>query len=130
MEQELEQNSKQLTKEELIQMVSQWIEMDTEINKLNKTITEIKKQIQVKNKNKKKITDELLIVIKNNNSDITLGSHTLVHKVSKTKKSITKKYLLDQLNLYFKNQPDVAKDVSTQILNNREVVITEDIILK
>ena len=54
MEQELEQNSKQLTKEELIQMVSQWIEMDTEINKLNKTITEIKKQIQVKNKNKKK----------------------------------------------------------------------------
>ena len=39
MEQELEQNSKQLTKEELIQMVSQWIEMDTEINKLNKTIT-------------------------------------------------------------------------------------------
>ena len=68
--------------------------------------------------------------VKNNNSDITLGSHTLVHKVSKTKKSITKKYLLDQLNLYFKNQPDVAKDVSTQILNNREVVITEDIILK
>jgi predicted RNase H-like nuclease (RuvC/YqgF family) len=127
---DLEPEKKILTKEELINLVTQWIEMDTEINKLNKTITEIKKQIQNKNKEKKKLTDNLLVIIKNNNSDITLGNHTLVHKVSKTTKPISKKYLLQQLNLYFKNQPDVASDVSSQILNNREVVMNETIILK
>jgi hypothetical protein len=125
-------NSEQsvLSREELIKLVSQWIEMDTEINKLNKSITNIKKELQTINKNKKKITDQLLDVIKNNESDIVLGKNTLVHKVSKKKKPITKKYLLEQLNLYYKNQPEIAKDVSTQILNNREVVINEDIILK
>jgi hypothetical protein len=124
-------NSEQiLSREELIKLVSQWIEMDTEINKLNKSITNIKKELQTINKNKKKITDQLLEVIKNNESDIVLGKNTLVHKVSKKKKPITKKYLLEQLNLYYKNQPEIAKDVSTQILNNREVIVNEDIILK
>ena len=119
-----------LSREELIKLVTQWIEMDTEINKLNKSITNIKKELQTINKNKKKITDQLLDVIKNNESDIVLGKNTLVHKVNKKKKPITKKYLLEQLNLYYKNQPEIAKDVSTQILNNREIVINEDIILK
>ena len=54
----------------------------------------------------------------------------MAHKVTKTKKAITKKYLLEQLNLYYKNQPEIAKDISTQILNNREVTIVEDIVLK
>jgi hypothetical protein len=125
-------NSEQptLSREELIKLVSQWIEMDTEINKLNKSMTNIKKELQTINKHKKKITDQLLEVIKNNESDIVLGKNTLVHKISKKKKPITKKYLLEQLNLYYKNQPEIAKDVSTQILNNREVVVNEDIILK
>lgn len=119
-----------LSREDLIKMVSQWIEMDTEINRLNKSITAIKKDIENINKNKKKLTNQLLEVIKKNESDIVLGNNTLVHKVSKKKKPITKKYLLEQLNLYYKNQPEIAKDVSTQLLNNREVVISEDIVLK
>ncbi len=119
-----------LKKEELIELVKQWIDMDTEINKLNKSITTIKKQIEGINKDKKKITDKLLVVIKSKNTDIVLGNNILAHKVIKTKKTITKKYLLDQLNLYYKNQPEIAKDISEQILNNREVVITEDIVLK
>lgn len=125
-------NSEQpiLSREELIKIVSDWIEMDTEINKLNKSITNIKKEICNMNKNKKKLTDQLLQVIKKNESDIVLGNNTLIHKVKKTKKPITKKYLLEQLNLYYKNQPEIAKDVSTQILNNREVLVNEDIILK
>ncbi len=119
-----------LSRDELIKMVSEWIEMDTEINKLNKSMTNIKKELQNINKNKKKITDQLLEVIKRNETDIVLGKNTLVHKVSKKKKPITKKYLLEQLNSYYKNQPEIAKDVSIQILNNREVVVSEDIVLK
>jgi|LakMenEpi03Aug12_release.lakeMendotaPanAssembly.Ray.scaffolds.fasta_scaffold52585_8 hypothetical protein len=119
-----------IKKEELIEFVKQWIEMDTEINKLNKSITTIKKQIQTINKDKKKITEQLLVVIKAKNTDIVLGNNILAHKVKKTTKAITKKYLLEQLNLYYKNQPDIAKDISTQILNNREIIIIEDIILK
>jgi hypothetical protein len=120
----------QLTKEQLVDSVKKWIEYDIEIGKLNKTIATIKKQIQEKNKEKKKLTDELMIVIKKNNADITLGNHTLSHKVSKKTKPITKKYLLDQLNIYFKSQPEIANDVSTQLLNNREVVVKETIVLK
>lgn len=120
----------QIKKEELVELVKQWIDMDTEINKLNKSITSVKKQIESINKDKKKITDKLLIVIKSKNTDIVLGTNTLAHKVKKTKKPITKKYLLEQLNLYYKNQPEIAKDVSEQILNNREITITEDIVLK
>ena len=71
-----------------------------------------------------------MVVIKTRDTDIVLGTNALVHKIKKTKKPITKKYLLEQLNLYYKTQPEIAKDVSTQILNNREVVVTEDIILK
>lgn len=120
----------QLKKEELVELVKQWIYMDGEINKLNKSITSIKKQIETINRDKKKLTDKLLVVIKSKNTDIVLGNNTLAHKVKKTKKSITKKYLLEQLNLYYKNQPDIAKDVSEQILNNRPIVISEDIVLK
>jgi hypothetical protein len=119
-----------MKKEELIELVKQWIDMDGEINKLNKSITSTKTQIQNINKDKKKITDQLLIVIKTKNTDIVLGNNILAHKVKKTPKAISKKYLLEQLNLYYKNQPDIAKDVSTQILNNREFIFTEDIILK
>lgn len=126
----MESGQPQIKKEELIELVKHWIDMDTEINKLNKLISGIKKQIQDINKDKKKITDQLLVVIKEKNTDIVLGTCTLAHEVKKTKKPITKKYLLEQLNLYYKNQPEIAKDISTQILNNREHVITEDIVLK
>jgi len=130
-EQHLEQQQEQnLTKEELITNVKQWIEFDTEINKLNKTIATIKKQIQDKNKEKKHLSDKLMIVLKKNNADITLGNHTLSHKVTKKTNPITKKYLLEQLNSYYKNQPEIAQDISKQILNNRKVIIKENIVLK
>jgi len=120
----------QLKKEELVELVKQWIDMDVEINKLNKLITNIKTQIETINKDKKKLTEQLIDVIKSKNTDIVLGNNILAHKIKKNKKPITKKYLLEQLNLYYKNQPDIAKDVSDQILNNRPVIISEDIILK
>lgn len=128
-EQQSQQLQQTLTKEELISNVKQWIEIDSEINKLNKTITDIKKQIQNKNKEKKKITDKLMVIIKQNNADITLGNHTLAHKVTKKTKPITKKYLLEQLNAYYKNQPEIAVDLSKQILNNRQIITKENIIL-
>lgn len=128
--QEQEQNQENLTKEELILNVKQWIEYDTEINKLNKSISAIKKQIQDKNKEKKYITDKLIIILKKNNADITLGTHTLCHKVTKKTKPITKKYLLEQLNSYYKNQPELAEDISKQILDNRKIIVKENIILK
>lgn len=131
-EQHLEPNHNQenLTKEELILNVKQWIEFDTEITKLNKTISTIKKQIQDKNKEKKHLSDKLMVVLKKNNADITLGTHTLSHKVTKKTNPITKKYLLEQLNTYYKNQPEIAEDISKQILNNRKIIIKENIILK
>ena len=45
----------------------------------------------------------------------------------KTKKSLSGKYLLQQLENYYKDQPETAKEVTQHLLSNREETIKEDI---
>ena len=47
------EDHQQLKKEELVELVKQWIDMDLEINKLNKSTTIIKQQIEAINRDKK-----------------------------------------------------------------------------
>ena len=55
--------------------------------------------------------------------DINGGS--LVYNQMKTKKTISAKYLLQQLEKYYKDQPAVAKEVTEHLLTNREETIKE-----
>ena len=57
--------------------------------------------------------------------DINGGA--LVYSQRKTKKPISGKYLLLQLEKYYKEQPDMAKEVTQHLLNNREENVKEDI---
>jgi hypothetical protein len=57
--------------------------------------------------------------------DINGGS--LVYNQKKTKKCLSGKFLLQQLENYYKDQPEVAKEITQHILNNREETIKEDI---
>jgi hypothetical protein len=119
---------KQLTKDELISSVREWIKIDTEISKL-------KADVKGKINKQKQLTDSLVQVMKHNSIDcFDIAGGALVYKQKKSKKTISGKFLLAQLENYYKDSPDTAKDtakdITKHILSNREPVIKEEIIRK
>jgi hypothetical protein len=109
------------TKEELISNIREWIKIDNDLNNL-------KKEIKNKTTQKKMLTDNLVNVMKTNAIDcFDINGGALVYSQRKTKKAISGKYLLLQLEKYYKDQPDIAKDLTQHLLDNREENIKEDI---
>jgi len=109
------------TKEELIANVKEWIKLDTELTKLR---TDVKD----KTKKMKMLTDSLVDVMKTNSINcFDINGGALVYKQKKTKKSISGKFLLAQLETYYANQPELAKEIVKSVLDNREQVVKEEI---
>ncbi len=109
------------TKEELILNIKEWIKLDTDITKLK---TEIKERTN----KKKQLTQSLVNVMKSNSIDcFDINGGALIYKQKKTRKTITGKFLLAQLEEYYKDKPDIAKEITQKVLDNREEVIKEDI---
>jgi hypothetical protein len=109
------------TKEELVNNIREWIKIDNDLINL-------KKEIKNKTNQKKMLTDNLVKVMKTNAIDcFDINGGALVYSQRKTKKAISGKYLLLQLEKYYKEQPDVAKDLTQHLLENREENIKEDI---
>jgi hypothetical protein len=109
------------TKEELISNIREWIKIDNDLMNL-------KKEIKNKTANKKTLTENLVKVMKSNAIDcFDINGGALVYSQRKTKKPISGKYLLLQLEKYYKEQPDMAKEVTQHLLNNREENVKEDI---
>lgn len=109
------------TKDELINNIREWIKIDNDLLSL-------KKDLKNKTILKKNLTDNLVKVMKTNSIDcfdITGGS--LVYSQKKTKKPITGKFLLLQLEKYYKEQPEIAKEVTQHLMDNRDENIKEDI---
>jgi hypothetical protein len=114
-------NKKTNTKEELIANIREWIKIDNDLMNL-------KKEIKNKTANKKTLTENLVKVMKSNAIDcFDINGGALVYSQKKTKKPISGKYLLLQLEKYYKDQPDMAKEVTQHLLNNREENVKEDI---
>ena len=57
--------------------------------------------------------------------DINGGA--LVYKKKKTKKTISGKFLLAQLEEYYKDQPEIAKEITKKVLDNRVEVFKDEI---
>jgi hypothetical protein len=112
---------KKATKEELINNIREWIKIDNDVLAL-------KNDIKTKLNHKKMLTDNLVKVMKTNAIDcFDINGGALVYNQKKTKKSISGKYLLQQLEKYYKDQPDMAKEITEHLLTNREETIKEDI---
>ena len=112
---------KKATKEELINNIREWIKIDNDVLAL-------KNDIKTKLNHKKMLTDNLVKVMKTNAIDcFDINGGALVYNQKKTKKSISGKYLLQQLEKYYKDQPDMAKEITDHLLTNREETIKEDI---
>ena len=119
--QQEEEKPKVNTKEELISNIKEWIKIDTEISKL-------KLEIKTKTNRKKTITEGLVNVMKSNSIDcFDINGGALVYKQKKTKKTISGKFLLAQLEEYYKDQPEIAKDITKKVLDNRIQVVKDEI---
>jgi hypothetical protein len=112
------------TKEELITNIKEWIKIDNDIAKL-------KTDIKEKTNKKKSLTENLVVVMKSNAIDcFDINGGALIYKQKKTKKPISAKYLLAELQKYYKDQPDIATDLTKQLLDNRELSIKDEICRK
>ena len=112
------------TKEELITNIKEWIKLDNDIAKA-------KTDIKEKTNRKKSLTENLVTVMKTNSIDcFDINGGALIYKQKKTKKPISAKYLLAELQRYYKDQPDIATDLTKQLLDNRELSIKDEICRK
>ena len=110
-----------LNRDELIQTVKEWIKIDNELTKL-------RNEIKQRNDRRKKITESIVNHMKHTSIDgIDINGGSLIYKQRKSKKPITGKFLLAQLEKFYYNNPEVAKDVTKHVLDNREEVIKEEI---
>ena len=109
------------TKDQLITNIKEWIKIDNDISQL-------RLQMKQKNTEKKTLTEGLVNVMKNNAIDcFDINDGSLVYKKSKVKKPINSKSLLSALTSYYKDQPNVAEDLTKHIMENREEQIKETI---
>jgi hypothetical protein len=126
-ENSISNNNKNITalnRDDLIQTVKEWIKIDNELTKL-------RSEIRQRNDKRKKITESIVNHMKYTAIDgISIFNGSLVYRQKKSKKPITAKYLLTQLEKYYSQTPEVAKEVTQHLLDNREQVIKEEIIRK
>jgi len=116
--------TKEATKEELIANIKEWIKLDNEIAKA-------KSDIKEKTVRKKSLTDNLVVIMKGNSIDcFDINGGALLYKQKKTKKPISAKYLLAELQRFYKDQPNVATELTKQLLDNRGETIKDEICRK
>jgi hypothetical protein len=109
------------TKEQLVSNIKEWIKIDAEILKL-------KTEIKDKTNKKKGLTENLVNVMRINNIDcFDINDGTLVYKKNKVKKPISGKSLLTSLKNYYKNDSNIAEELTKYIMENREEQIKETI---
>jgi len=113
-----------LKKDDLIVYIKEWIKIDNDIINL-------KAQVKQKNTKKKELTESLVIVMKDNNIDcFDINGGALIYKQKKTKRTISGKFLLTQLEEHYKDQPELAKELTKKVLENRVNVVKDEITRK
>ena len=109
------------TKEQLVNNIKEWIKIDTEIS-------ELKKEIKDRNNKKKDLTTNLVTTMKKNEIEcFDINDGSLIYKTNKVKKPINAKTLMSSLQNYYKNEPNIAEELTKFVLDNREEKITETI---
>ena len=109
--------------ENLIQSIKTWMEIEKEIETLQKKMKELKSK-------KKTINMDLTNIMRNNNLDcIDVKSGQICYVKNKVKKGINQKYLLSVMEKYYKNKEEAQK-ICEYIQENREIQENEKIQFK
>lgn len=112
------------TKEQLIQIIKDWVKIDNETRVLQK-------EIKTRKEEKQKISAVLIETMRKNEIDcFDIKDGQIIYSKKNVKKPITQKSLLSILSRYFINDPVKANDVNEYILNSREEVVKEEIVRK
>lgn len=107
----------------IISTIKEWVKIDDEISKIQ---SDLKKKKELK----KKISENLLNVMKTNNLDeFDITDYKIIRNVKKVKMPINKKHILKCLQSYCKTDEETA-ELSELILNTREEKIKEMIVKK
>lgn len=108
-----------MDKEVLVENIKEWLKLDDELKELQKAAKERRNR-------KKEISDYLVHVMRENEIDCFDSKEgKLLYSQSKTKASISKKYLLDTLGTFYKDNPEMGHHVCEYILNNRKENVKE-----
>ena len=109
-------------KERLSQNVKNWLQIDKEIQLMQKEIKDRKKK-------KTEYTNTLLTIMKSNEIDcLDISDGKIIYTQSNIKKPINKQHLVECLNKYFEKNPNIpTDDVVQYILENREINVKESI---
>ena len=108
------------TKDQLIKTIKDWVKIDNEIR-------EIQTQLNIRKNEKKKISENLIHIMRENTIDcFDINDGSLVYKKNTVRKPINSKTLLASLQNYYKDQ-NVAEDLTKYIMDNREEQIKETI---
>lgn len=110
------------TKDKLVQNVKAWLTNDKELKALQSQIKERKKK-------KSELTEVLVDIMKSNDIDcfdITGGK--IMYTQNRVKSALNKKHLMDSLEKYFENNPNIqTEELSKFILDSRTIKTTESI---
>jgi len=112
------------TKTQQISLIQDWLKVDAEIIKLKKALKE-------RNELKKQCTEKLTELMKSSNIDcLESGGKKFERSQKKYKKAITKKYLMATLNTFYSTTPEMVESLATHILEHREVVVKDELVVK
>lgn len=110
------------TKEELIEKIKLWVSNDD-------IIKEKQKEIKLYKEQKKKLTQDLINIMKDNEIDcFDITSGKIMFCQNTVKAPLNKTNLLSSLEVYFKDKPNInSENLRDFILNNREVKLKENL---
>lgn len=116
------------TKEQLVSLIKNWVQTENNIKQLQK-------EMKTHRENKKKLTDELLHVMKDNEIDcFDINDGKIIYTKNQVKSPLNKDYLYSSLEQYFTNELEIDgidfQNVVKYIMNNRKSKIRENIRLK
>lgn len=111
-----------ISKAELIEIIKEWRTLDEEIKA-------IQKEIKVRRKKKKELSDKLIKVMRTNDIEcFDINNGKLLYTKSKLKETINKSYLMKVINDYFNDDENVETEkVADYILDNRNTKVKESI---
>jgi hypothetical protein len=112
------------SKDILIKTIKDWLKLDNDVRKLEK-------EIKIRKDEKKTISTSLMDIMKKNEIDcFDIQNGQVCYNKKHIKKPITKKNLLSILTKYCNNDTLKANLINEFILDNREEIITENIVFK
>lgn len=107
-------------KEQLINHIREWVKIDEEIRTLNS-------EIRSRRDKKKRLTSELVDVMKNNEIDcFDINNGKLIYSKNKVKSPLNKKTLMVALQKFYNDDAEAQK-MTDYLLDSRDETVKENI---